>query len=205
MKFALAIVLITFAAIVSADGPPECNRYDCPTYTLLSQNQTASIEIRQYNSARWVRTKVQAIAYEQAANEGFNRLFDYISGQNVDQKKIEMTAPVTIQVLPVESGPWCASDFIVSFYVPPEYQPPNAAPPAPSSSDVFVQTLPETTKAVYMFPGYVTNWGELVEPITELTNYLQENNKPYIPNVETIVGYDSPFVSEDRHNEIWRD
>lgn len=205
MKITQLLLLLSLALLALADGPPECDKYDCPTYTVLSQNQTASVEIRQYNAARWVRTKIEAISYEEATSEGFNRLFDYISGQNVDNKHIEMTAPVTVQVLPIESGPWCKSNFVVSFFVPPEYQPPNPAPPAPSSDNVFIQTLPETTKAVYMFPGYVTSWSDLVGPITALTNYCDDNNLSYIPNVETIVGYDSPFVLQHRHNEIWRD
>merc|ERR1719487_1547184 len=147
MKFAL-LFLLSFVAFSLADGPPECDKYDCPTFTVIAQNTTASIEIRRYNSARWARTNVQAISFEEASEVGFNRLFDYISGQNAENKHIEMTAPVTIQVLPIESGPWCKANFIVSFYVPPEYQAPNAPPPAPSSDDVFIQTLPETTKAV---------------------------------------------------------
>ena len=206
MKLIATLLLITFAIhlVAAYDAVPECTKYDCPSYTLLERNATSSVEIRQYESARWVRTKVMDFYYEPAVSTGFNRLFDYITGHNVDNTIIDMTAPVAVQVIP-GAGPFCQSTFIVSFFVPTLYQSPNAAPPAPTNPDVFVETLPETIKAVYMFPGYVHSWSDLIEPITELTTYCDANNYNYVENIETIAGYDSPFTLSDRHNEIWID
>uniref|UniRef100_A0A7S4ISC4 Heme-binding protein 2 n=1 Tax=Vannella robusta TaxID=1487602 RepID=A0A7S4ISC4_9EUKA len=197
-------VAIVAGFVVANESIPECDRYDCPSYSLLYNNQTASIQIREYEAARWARTKVQSFYYEKAVNIGFNRLFDYITGENADGIDIDMTAPVAVQVIP-GPGPFCESTFIISFYVPSAYQEPNAAPPAPTSSNVYIETLPETTKAVQMFPGYVTQWNELVEPISELVEFCDEQGYQYVSNVETVCGYDSPFHVANRHNEIWID
>lgn len=45
------------------------------------------------------------------------RLFDYISGANEPEVKVEMTAPVVTKVEHGE-GPFCKSNFTVSFFVP---------------------------------------------------------------------------------------
>ena len=65
--------------------------------------------------------------------------------------------------------------------------------------------LPETVKAVYMFPGYITSWSQLIDPINELSGYVESEKFTTLPNIETYAGYDSPFVLSNRHNEIWMD
>ena len=204
MKLAIILLFITALAIAADQYPPECNHYDCPSYTLLFNDEASSIQIRQYESTRWARTAIKGFYYQEAVSTGFNRLFNYISGGNSASASIAMTAPVAVQVIP-GAGPFCESTFIVSFYVPSTYQAPNAAPPAPTDSDVFIETLPTTTKAIYMFPGYVTEWNQLVAPISDLVNYISSEGYEFIPNIETIAGYDSPFHLVDRHNEIWID
>jgi len=49
------------------------------------------------------------------------RLFKYISGDNVGHVKIPMTAPVTVKVTAAQ-GPFCEDNFTVSFFVPFEHQ-----------------------------------------------------------------------------------
>ena len=49
------------------------------------------------------------------------RLFEYISGANLELKRINMTAPVRVLVTP-GAGPFCEDHFKISFYVPPALQ-----------------------------------------------------------------------------------
>ncbi|KAK9276892.1 hypothetical protein L1049_006429 [Liquidambar formosana] len=61
-----------------------------------------------------------------ALTKGFSILFAYIQGNNNQAAKIDMTAPVLVDVRP-STGPYCkSSSFEVHFYVPQKYQ--NDAP-----------------------------------------------------------------------------
>jgi effector-binding domain-containing protein len=51
-------------------------------------------EIRQYEKQVLAETFVEG-DFEDVGNEGFRRLYDYISGKNRNQQSISMTAPVT--------------------------------------------------------------------------------------------------------------
>jgi hypothetical protein len=53
-----------------------------------------SFELRQYKSHIVAETMVEG-DFEGVGNEGFRRLFDYISGKNRKKQSITMTAPVT--------------------------------------------------------------------------------------------------------------
>ena len=56
-----------------------------------------------------------------------------------------------------------------------------------------------------MFHGCVTQWNQLVAPISNFVNYISSEGYEFIPNIETIAGHDSPFHLVNRHNEIWID
>lgn len=208
LSLVLILTCIISCVFATSGNPPECRRFNCPQNSVLmttvDPTTNATIQLRYYEPARWVRTNISSISYEEAGNEGFYKLFDYISGANEEGIKIDMTAPVSTQIFP-GAGPFCKSNFIVSFYVPEEYQYPNPAPPTPTEEDVWVEMLPATIKAVYLFDGYATVEKNIVTPITQLDKFVIENNLKFIPNVETVAQYDSPYHFIDRHNEIWID
>ena len=67
----------------------------------------------------------------------FMRLFDYISGQNVDKVKIDMTVPVATDVLKRGNE----TRYAMLFFVPFEHQ---ASPPKPTNAEVTIYRLPRT-------------------------------------------------------------
>ena len=63
-----------------------------PLFQVLEQE--GSFELREYPAYVVAETRVEA-GFASAGNIAFQRLFGYISGKNVAQQKIAMTAPVT--------------------------------------------------------------------------------------------------------------
>jgi hypothetical protein len=63
-----------------------------PGFQVLEQE--GSFELREYPAYVVAETRVEA-GFASAGNIAFQRLFGYISGKNVAQQKIAMTAPVT--------------------------------------------------------------------------------------------------------------
>lgn len=135
----------------------------------------------------------------------FHRLFDYIDGKNEYGEKIEMTAPVITQVSPSD-GPFCASSFIVSFYVPEK----NQADPPPAEG-LQVQKWGVKYAAVRQFGGFVKD-SSVGEEAAALYTSLQGSNwasavdkgqKVDPTSVYTVAQYNSPFEFTGRVNEIW--
>ncbi|KAK4355322.1 hypothetical protein RND71_024293 [Anisodus tanguticus] len=184
--------------------PPSCERIECPKYELIESGK--DYEIRSYNSAMWMSTApIDDISLYSATRTGFLRLFDYIQGKNNYQEKIEMTAPVITQVKPSD-GPFCASSFVVSFYVPKKNQ-----PNPPPAKGLHLQKWGKTYVAIRQFSGFAadddipkeaaalsasiagTKWAAPVEK-----SQGADNTTMY-----TVAQYNSPFEFKNRVNEIW--
>ena len=121
MLFGILSVVSLFmcAAVFGFTPPPFCNGIECPYYNSTG-NETIegqNVEFRYYPSQLWVSTTILGTDFDDATQEGFERCFDYISGENANSTKVPMTAPVTVYVT-AGAGPYCESNFTVSFYVP---------------------------------------------------------------------------------------
>jgi len=128
-----------------------------PEYTVLYKD--GAIEYRQYEPYLVSETVIQdADDYSDAGNEGFRRLFRYITGSNEGQAKIAMTAPVaqapssekiamTVPVQQVDS----AEGWRVAFMLPTEYTLETA--PAPTDERVEIKAMPGRLMAVLRYTG----------------------------------------------------
>ena len=195
MKIAFAVFFL--AMICSASAQSFCHHLNCPPFTVTETD--GSDELRKYPLTWWVSTNVSSFDFNEATSTGFNRLFDYISGANSKSANIPMTTPVTTQVFP-GAGPFCASTFVVSFFLPNQFQADGSAP-LPTDPTVYISSIPARTLAVESFKGYA-NWDLIKTQATDLISWMSSQSLPFSP-ILTVAQYNSPFDIIDRHNEVW--
>ena len=118
--------------------------------------QQGEFELREYSPYLLAETAVNA-DFMEAGNVAFGRLFRYISGANVSQRKLAMTAPVTqspgekismtAPVQQVRQG----QQFRVGFIVPSEYT--LETVPQPSDPRVKIRQVEGGLVAVWRYSG----------------------------------------------------
>ena len=104
-------------------------------YDVVKSNNT--YEIRKYSD----RLALQVA--NTSGNNGFRKLFKYISGSNEKNQKIEMTVPVTVTEK--------SRNMIMQFYLPSEFDKNNT--PNPTDSDVEVISIEGGYYAVIRYSG----------------------------------------------------
>lgn len=183
---------------LSLSSPWFCHDLECPKFSLVKNMTDLGIELRSYPAAKWVSTSVDSKNYDTSVATSFWRLFKYISGNNEEGVKVEMTAPVTVKVL-AGQGPACEDKFTVSFFVPFEHQ---ASPPTPSDETVFIESRPALDVYVASFGGWAkgSTW---LQHASETASVLEQQGLPVDPSFFYTAGYDSPFRLTGRHNEVW--
>lgn len=178
---------------------------EMPKYTVVYSD--GDVEYRQYEPYLVAETTVEENGrYSDAGNEGFRRLFRYITGSNSSQSKIAMTAPVEqgqrgekiSMTAPVEQGR-SANGWVVSFMVPSKYDLDTV--PEPTDSRVRIRLVPGELRAVLRYSGrwtdklYARKREELLETLkaSEVDRLGEPQsalyNPPYMP----------PFM---RRNEV---
>ena len=104
-------------------------------YDLVKSNDV--YEIRKYSD----RLAIQVAS--KTGNNGFRKLFNYISGNNEKNQKIKMTVPVTVMA---KSG-----NMTMQFYLPSKFNKNNI--PDPTSSDVEIINIEGGYYAVIIYSG----------------------------------------------------
>ncbi|CAA6660053.1 unnamed protein product [Spirodela intermedia] len=176
--------------------PPNCKILECPSYKVVFSGK--DFEIRSYRNALWISSPpINSSSFEAATGKGFGPLSAYIQGWNDQVAKVEMTAPVLVDVTP-STGGLCNSTFVVRFYMPQKYQ--NAPP---SSPKVDPETWPGPRyAAVRRFGGFL-NDVDIPAEAAALRNSLRGSPWKAATAGEggagtstyTVAGYNSPSSS----------
>jgi hypothetical protein len=174
--------------------------------------KSGDIEYRQYEPYLVSETLIEgARDYKAAGNEGFRRLFRYISGANTAQTKISMTVPVAqtessqkiAMTAPVQQTE-AAQGWRVAFMLPTEYTLETA--PQPTDERVRVRAIPGRLTAVLRYSGRWTeaNYAEkraallqalaqaAVTPVGEVQSaqYAPPSTPPFLRRNEVLVEVD---------------
>ncbi len=197
---------------------PSCKSLECPAYESIHRDK--DYEIRRYNNTVWMSTvpPIKNISFIEATRNGFLSLFDYIQGQNKEHAKVPMTAPVLTEIFP-SRGPFCESSFVVSFYVPEEFQ--KKPPEAEKGLALKARKWDVVYSAVRRFGGFVSdsNIGEEAAKLqaslidTPWADAIAKFQREYAegrpgregkdPSLFSVAQYNSPFEFKGRVNEIW--
>lgn len=139
-KIQMAAVAILAALLIwTLYGAFVSMNIDEPPYQVVETLENG-VEIREYAGQIW------AITLDDDWNRGFGRLFGYISGANLGEEKIEMTAPVV-------TGTRNGEPFMA--FVMPEGFDLDGTPP-PLDERVRIELVEERRTAAIAFSGYAT-------------------------------------------------
>lgn len=176
-----------------------------PEYQTLYEE--GKIEYRLYDSYIVAETTMADTEnYSKASNQGFSRLFDYISGDNINSDSIAMTAPVqqkptqqkismTAPVQQSKSG----AGWTVAFMLPSKFSLETA--PKPLSSEIEIRKIPERLMAVIRYSGRWTQ-RNFDTQTAKLKNDLEKRGIEALSTPE-FAAYNPPFVPPFmRRNEI---
>ena len=145
-------------------------------------NTIDNVELRYYPPS--IKAKV-------TSKNNFSKLFKYISGNNSDNTKIAMTAPVYM----TNKGSLNTMEFVL----PVKYLEKNIILPKDNSIEVYKSK--EGVFASITYGGY-SNSNKVSENYRLLVNKLNEKNIPIISNRPIVLSYNSPYKVFNRRNEV---
>jgi hypothetical protein len=174
-----------------------------PAYAVVEREEP--FEVRDYQSYVVAETFVDG-AFDAVGNEGFQRLFRYISGDNRAAEKITMTAPVEQEAAsakiamtaPVEQQR-AGERWRIAFVLPASYT--LATAPRPTDDRVALAEAPPRRMAVVRYRG---TWSETRygEELAALRKFIGERGLTAVGE-PVFARYDPPFMPWFlRRNEI---
>lgn len=174
-----------------------------PSYKVIKAE--GDFEIREYVSYCVAETFVHTSHLEDASNEGFRKLFRYISGDNRSKTEIEMTAPVTasksekIEMTAPVTSTKMVDGYLIAFVMPRRLS--ITTTPTPDDSSIHIREIPVHRVAVIRFSGRWTSTS-MEEHGQELTEWISKNGITPI-GAPVIARYNPPFTPWFlRRNEI---
>ena len=166
-----------------------------PKYQILKSNE--KYEVRKYNDRLAVEVEYSN------EDSGFRYLFNYISGENTQSEKVNMTVPVTQSVKIDMTAPVTQSKedekMVMQFFLPSKFTFETA--PNPTNNRVSLVVLEGGVYAVIKYSGRLTD-KNFQKHYEELKDYLIKDkinfNEPAIK-----ATYDGPFTLPVlRRNEV---
>lgn len=204
-KFIIVTFSIVTSTLLSACSMFGNSGVDIAPYNVLEKD--GSIEIRRYDTMVLATADMPG-GMDKGDNQAFQKLFDYISGANVDADKIAMTAPVFMEEKPEgHKIKMTAPVFMnenenretMSFVLPSNFT--FETTPKPTDPDVRLEKVDDFTVAAIEFTGFLSESNiethrQTLENWIKASNYTQ--TAPY-----QIAGYDPPWtIPFLRHNEV---
>jgi hypothetical protein len=190
------------ATIITLLSIPTAMAIEEPQFKVLEQD--GSYELREYLPYIVAETRVEA-GFEDAGSVAFQRLFRYISGNNIAQQKIAMTAPVTqsrgekISMTAPVSQVADGKAYVVAFTLPSKYTLGTA--PQPLDPTVRIRAVPAQRIACWRYSGRWTS-----DNFSENEALLRERIKArgLIPGGDAVLArYNPPFTPWFmRRNEV---
>lgn len=206
-NFTLAILSVLSVAFITGCSIFGIRTAEEAPYKVLEAY--GEFEIREYNELVIAETQVNA-SFGEAGRTAFNRLFGYISGENVPQTKIAMTAPVMADERAKPEGDKLAMTSPVIgekqdmawryiFVLPAGYTLENA--PIPSDPLVKISVMPSKKVAVLRYSG-LRGDKSIRQKSDELIDWIQLRGLK-IESKPRFAGYDPPWTLPFlRRNEV---
>jgi len=194
-------VITAFA--IAAFSLGGCATVPEPAHKVVSN--PAGYEIREYDGYLVAETTVSG-PWKEALNEGFRRLFSYISGNNEGRAKVAMTAPVLsgepekiAMTAPVLQEPGTGDGQVVSFIAPSSCT--METIPVPKDPRIRIRQVPPFTAAVLRYGGW-TDPGKIERKTEELRSLLARDGRTPVPPFLSAQ-YNPPWtIPPFRRNEI---
>lgn len=197
LKQMLASLFLAGCSMVGVRNSPEA------AYTILVKEE--DIEIRQYEPMLIAETLIEA-DYANSGSIGFNRLAGYIFGNNRQQEKIAMTAPVyresqgekiamTAPVLQQK----VSDQWLMAFVMPPQYSLNNL--PEPLDPLINIKLVAAKKVAVIRYSGSLSE--EIIkEKAHQLNAWLLQKSYKILSTARSAA-YDPPWtIPALRRNEV---
>lgn len=173
----------------AAWGPVASNVEQARYETMASDGE---IEIRSYAAMIVAETEVTG-ARKEAINQGFQRIADYIFGNNTPNQKVAMTAPViqqpseTIAMTAPVTQEAVGTAWKIRFVMPAEYTMDTL--PRPTTDTVTLKQVPGKRLAVIRFSGTADD-AMLEQKTKALQNYLEKHQ--LTPRATPVYAFYNP-------------
>jgi len=190
VPFILCLIFCALFFVIAGEGMAN----EEAKYTVIMKE--GNYELRQYESHIVAETAVDG-DFDKAGNDGFRRLFKYISGENQKKQSIAMTTPVSqeagsekIAMTAPVSQEQTGGQWRIAFVMPSEYTMDTL--PQPVDPKVSLRQVPSRRMAAITYSG---TWSrERYEAQKTLLGAFIQKQKLSPLGEPVLARYNSPFT-----------